>query len=581
MDTMKLSINGMEVTVPQGATVLEAAKVAGVRIPTLCWLKDVNECGACRVCVVELKGNANLVAACVYPASEGMEVLTSTPKVHKSRKNTIELILSDHRKDCLSCTRNLSCELQALSHEYGVFEHAYQQKAGEHEAFVDAAVHLVRDNSKCILCRRCTSVCKDTQHVAVIGAKSRGFETQIGTTFDSALDDNPCTCCGQCALLCPTGALVERDDTQAVWDALADTTKHVVVATAPSIRAQLGESFGFPIGTHVQGKMVASLHRMGFEKVFDVDTAADITVMEEASELVERIGSGGKLPLLSSCCPGWVKFVEHYYPDMLPHMSSCKSPQQMYGSLMKSYYAEKEGIDPKDLFVVSVMPCLAKKYEIKREHQSTNGYPDIDVVISTRELARMIKQCGILFEEMPDEDFDPLFGIASGAGHIFGATGGLAEAALRTVAETVTGQSLQKVEFPEVRGVDKEIKIAEYELNGKKVKVAVTFGLTNAKKLLDMVKKGEQDLHFIEVMSCMGGCVNGGGAPIQPNYVRSFNDIRVKRAQALYAQDDTSEYRKSHDNPVVKEVYKTYLEKPGSDKAHHLLHTSYVERKVY
>ena len=581
MDMIKLKINGIEVTVPKGSTILEAAKVAGIRIPTLCWLKDLNEIGACRVCVVEVKGARNIVAACVYPANDGMEVLTNTPLVRQSRKDTLELMLSEHRKDCLSCSRSLNCELQALSHEYGVSEYAYPPGESENTPFVDATDYLVRDNSKCILCRRCVAVCRNNQHVGVIGAANRGFEVQIRTAFDVPLSETPCVCCGQCIVVCPTGALIDRDDTNKVWRALADEKKHVVVATAPSVRAQLGESFGMPVGTNVEGKMAAALRRMGFDKVFDVDTAADITVMEEATEFLHRFTEGGVLPLITSCSPGWVKFCEHYYPDMLAHLSSCKSPQGMYGALMKTYYAEKEGIDPKDIFVVSVMPCVAKKFEIKRDDMSAAGYPDVDVVVSTREIAQMIKQSGIIFEELPDEKFDPAFGVATGAGHIFGTTGGVMEAALRTAAETITKQPLTKLEFECVRGIDSDIKLAEYELDGNKIRVAVTSGIANAKKLLDMVKNKEIDVHFIEVMGCSGGCVNGGGAPVQPGFVRSFTDLRTERAKVLYSIDDNSEYRKSHDNPVVKELYETYLKHPGSDKAHHLLHTTYVPRKVY
>lgn len=580
METVKLTINGMEVSAPKDATILDAAHLLGIRIPTLCFLKDINEIGACRMCVVEVKGARAFAASCVHPVAEGMEVLTNTPKLRESRKTTLELILSNHRMDCLSCTRNLTCELQSLSLEYGVDQKRFIGKEDLSPQFEDSAPHLVRDNSKCILCRRCTAICKESQYVGVIGTNDRGFDTHIGSPMDMPLDSTSCVYCGQCINVCPTGALTEKDDTAKVWQMLADETKHVVVAPAPSVRAQLGECFGYPIGTNVEGKLAAALRRLGFDGVFDVDTAADITIMEEGTEFLSRLNGGGKLPLITSCSPGWIKFCEHYYPDMIDNLSSCKSPQQMYGALMKTYYAEKMGIDPKDLYVVSIMPCTAKKFECTRDNQAASGHPDVDVSLTTRELADMIKRAGIVFERLPDEKFDPAFGIASGAGHIFGVTGGVMEAALRTVAEVVTGKPLTDLEFNDVRGTE-GIKEAEYDLSGTKVRVAVTSGLANAKKLLDMVKSGEKDYHFIEIMACPGGCVNGGGQPYQPGYVRNYMDLRAERAKALYGADDKMELRKSHENPVVKEIYDSYLEKPGSHKAHEILHTTYVEREVY
>ena len=587
MENVHVKINGIEVEVPANYTILQAAHEAGIRIPTLCYLKDINAIAACRICLVEATGVRGLAAACVQQVADGMEVKTNTPELRKSRKTTLELMLSNHRMDCLSCVRSDDCELRRLAHEYGVDQYKYVgneelPKAEEAAAGAVDSPRILRDNSKCILCRRCIAVCQKNQHVAVIGANDRGFETHVASAFDMPLTETPCVNCGQCVAVCPTGALRERDDTDKVWEALQDPTKTVVIAPAPSVRAQIGECFEYPIGTNVEGKLVAAMRRLGFDKVFDVDTAADLTIMEEGTELLDRLKNGGALPLLTSCSPGWIKFCEEYYPDMIPNISSCKSPQGMYGAMMKTYYAEKNGIDPKDLFVVSVMPCTAKKFEIGRDDMSAagEGIPDIDVSLTTRELAAMIKRAGIRFRDLPDEAFDPAFGIASGAGHIFGVTGGVMEAALRTVAEIVTGKPLENVEFHEVRGL-KDIREAEYDLADTKVRVAVTSGLENAKKLLDMVKSGEKQYHFIEVMACPGGCVNGGGQPHQSGDVRNFTDLRAERAKALYSEDAGMSLRKSHENPVVKELYVTYLEKPGSHKAHEILHTSYVARKVY
>ncbi|MDY5856384.1 MAG: NADH-dependent [FeFe] hydrogenase, group A6 [Anaerovoracaceae bacterium] len=576
---VNLKINGIPVEVPAGSTVLEAARKAGIRIPTLCYLKDINEIGACRMCLVEVKGARSLVTSCVYPVSEGMEVFTNTPAVQRSHKATLELLLSNHRKDCLSCPRSTDCELQALCREYDVDEYKYGKF--ELEPQVDnSAVHLVRDNSKCILCRRCVAVCRKTQFVGVIGPNDRGFDSHIGCSFDIPLAESSCINCGQCIAVCPTGALTERDDTGKVWEALADPSKHVVVGTAPSVRAQLGECFGMPIGTNVEGKMVAALRRLGFDKVFDVDAAADLTIMEEGTEFLNRLKNGGKLPMITSCSPGWVKFCETYYPDMIENLSSCKSPQGMFGAMVRSYYAEKHGIDPKDIVIVSIMPCTAKKFEVKREELSENGLPDIDVSLTTRELAAMIRKAGLMFTALPDEDFDPFLGIASGAGHIFGATGGVMEAALRTVSEVVTGKPCASVDFHEVRGVE-AIKEAEYDLAGTKVRVAVTSGLSNAAKLLDRVKSGEAQYDFIEVMACPGGCVNGGGQPHQPGEVRNFTDLRAERAKALYSEDAAMTLRKSHENPVIKDIYENYLGEVGGHRAHELLHTTYTRRNVY
>lgn len=575
METVKLKINNIDVEAPAGSTILEAAHIANIKIPTLCYLKDINEIGACRVCVCEVKGAKSLVASCVYPINEGMEVFTNTPKVRKARKLTLELILSNHRMDCLSCSRSTNCELQNLCHEYGVDMYKYGNKTMEPD-IDDSAIHLVRDNSKCILCRRCVAVCRKTQYAGVIGCNNRGFATHVGSAFDMPLGDTACIHCGQCIAVCPTGALQEKNDTDKVWAALADESKHVVVAAAPSVRAQLGECFGMPIGTNVEGKMIAALRRLGYDKVFDVDMAADVTIMEEGTELLDRLKNGGKLPLITSCSPGWIKFCETYYPEFISNLSSCKSPQQMFGALVKSYYAEKAGINPEDIFVVSIMPCTAKKFEVSREEM----IKDVDVALTTRELAEMIKLAGIDFVNLEDEVCDEMVGVASGAAHIFGATGGVMEAALRTVYEIVTGETLVTPEFKEVRGIE-GIKEAEYNLNGTVVKVAVTSGLSNAAKLLDRIKNGEAEYQFVEVMACPGGCVNGGGQPHQPGEVRNFTDLRAERAKALYTEDAQMTLRKSHENPEVKALYETYLGEPGSHKAHEILHTHYVQRDLY
>ena len=579
MNTVNLKINNIPVVAPEGATILEAAHLAGIRIPTLCYLKEINAIGACRICVCEVKGARGLAAACVMPVNEGMEVFTNTPTLQRYRRTTLELILSTHRTDCLSCSRNTDCELQKLCREYSVEMDRFTKKdQGYH---TDASMpHLIRDNSKCILCRRCVAVCRKNQYAGVIETCERGYDTHIASAFDQPLSETACVACGQCTAVCPTSALRERDDTDKVWAALNDPTKTVIVGPAPSVRAQLGECFGMPIGTNVEGKLVAALRRLGFDQVFDVDTAADVTIMEEGTELLHRLKEGGPLTLITSCSPGWIKFCEHYYPEFVENLSSCKSPQQMFGALIKTYYAQKAGLDPKNIVVVSVMPCTAKKFEIGRDGQSAVGLPDVDVSITTRELADMIRRAGIMFPELPDEEFDPIFGIASGAGHIFGATGGVMEAALRTVSEIVTGKELARPEFREVRGIE-GIKEAEYDLAGTKVRVAVTSGLANAAKLLDRIKSGEAEYHFVEVMACPGGCVNGGGQPHQSGDVRNFTDLRSLRAAALYREDEAMTLRKSHENPVVKELYADYLGEPGSHLAHHILHTTYVKRGLY
>ena len=578
MEMLNVKVNGIAVSVPKGATILEAARKAGVEIPTLCFMKEKNEIGACRICVVEATGARGLVTACVYPVTEGMEIQTNTPKVRQARKTTLELILSTHDQNCLSCVRSTNCELQKLCLEYGVDSKAY---AGFKPAYeLDNSVpHLVRDNNKCILCRRCVAACEE-QYVSVIGANNRGIDTCIGQPFDMPLGNTSCISCGQCTVVCPTGALVEKDDTAKVWAALADNSKVVVVETAPAIRATLGECFDMPIGTNVEGKMVAALRRLGFNYVFDTNTAADFTIVEEATELLHRVQNGGKLPLITSCSPGWIKFCEYYYPEYIDHLSSCKSPQQMGGALIKTYWAEKMGIKPEDIFVVSVMPCTAKKFECDRDDECAAGagIQDVDVVLTTRELSRMINRAGIKFQMLPDEEFDTPLGIDTGAAVIFGATGGVMEAALRTANDVLTGKDNENLVYEEVRGTA-GIKEATYTIAGLPVKVAVASGIKNAKIIMDKIASGEADWTFVEIMACPGGCVNGGGQPIQPQYVRDTVDLKAERAKALYSQDEAMTIRKSHQNPIIAEVYKEFFGGSyGCHKAHEILHTSYVKR---
>ena len=576
MEMVNIKINNMPLSVPKGISILEAARMAGIEIPTLCYLKKINEIGACRICMVEVKGARSLVTACVYPVNEGMEIFTNTERVRKSRKMTLELILSTHDRKCLSCVRSGTCELQQLCKEFGVDDEGRFDGANPVHEYDDSAIHMIRDNGKCILCRRCVAACQ-AQHISVIGANARGFDTHIGSAFERPLDSVACVSCGQCIVNCPTGAIYE---TAKVLEAINDPEKFVVVHTAPSIRVTLGECFGMHIGTNVQGKMVAALRRLGFDKVFDTDFGADLTIVEEANEFLGRVQNGGVLPMITSCSPGWIKYCEHYYPDMLDHLSTCKSPQQMSGAIIKTWYAEKMGIDPKDIVVVGIMPCTAKKFETKRDEQAASGYPDVDYSLTTRELGRMIESAGIYFKHLPDEEFDNPLGDSTGAAVIFGATGGVMEAALRTAVEKLSGEELKSLDFTEVRGTD-GIKEASYTVNGMEVKVCVVSGLANANTIMEKVKNGTADYHFIEIMGCPGGCVNGGGQPIQHAVVRNFVDLRARRAAALYEADKDMPLRKSHESEAVKRLYAEFLGEPGSHKAHEVLHTSYVARPKY
>ena len=581
MEMVNVIIDGKSVEVEKGSTVLLAAQKAGVHIPTLCYLKDVNAIGACRVCLVEVKGAKALQPACVYPVSDGLEVHTNTPKVREARKAVVELLLSNHPADCLTCVRSGNCELQTMAQQMGIREIRFE---GEKSTFPidDRSVAIVRDPNKCILCRRCVATCQKVQGVSILGLVNRGFNSTVGTAFNHPLDDINCALCGQCINACPVGALSEKDDTAKVWAALADENKHCIVQFSPAVRIAISEEFGIPMGEISTGKTVAALRRLGFDKVFDTNWSADLTIMEEGNELLQRIQNGGVLPQITSCSPGWIKYCEHHYPDQLDHLSSAKSPQQMFGAIAKTYYAEKAGIDPATIFSCSVMPCTAKKYECARPEMNSSGYRDVDCVITVREVARMIKQTGLNLAELPEEECDSPLGVGTGAGTIFGATGGVMEAALRTVYEVVTGKTLENVEFTAVRGME-GIKEASVDLNGTEVKVAVVHTLANAKKMMDKVRAGQADYAFIEIMACPGGCVGGGGTPIVNALTRSIlpEDYRAIRGKGLYNDDKNLPLRKSHENPFIKAVYAEYLGEPLSHKSHELLHTTYTPRVKY
>ena len=571
---VNIKINGKPVEVQEGKTILEAARENNIHIPTLCYLKDLNQIGACRMCLVEIKGARALQAACVYPVSEGLEIYTNSAKVRNARKATLELILSNHERKCLTCIRNRNCELQKLCEELGIEDIRYEGKNIEYELDTSSP-SLVRDNNKCILCRRCVAACKN-QGISVIDCVERGFNTHIAPYFEKPINDAACIYCGQCIVACPVGALYEKNDIPQVNEAIDDSEKHVVVQVAPAVRAALGEEFGLPIGTPVTGKMVAALKRLGFDKVFDTDTGADLTIMEEGTEFIERFTKGENLPIITSCSPGWVKYCEHNYPEFLPNLSTCKSPMEMFGAVIKSYYAEKEGINKDKIFSVAIMPCTSKKFEASRSEHTTSGGRDIDVSLTTRELARMIKQAGIDFVNLPDEQFDTPFGEATGAGVIFGTTGGVMEAAIRTVYEILEKKPLDDLDVKAVRGLD-GVKEATLKIAGKDVKVAIVHGTKNAKTILEKIKNGEK-YDFIEIMACPGGCIHGGGQPIVDARVRADVDVKAKRAEALYSEDRNAKMRKSHENPVITKLYEEFFGDPCGHKSHELLHTHYVDR---
>lgn len=578
MSKIKITINNREVEAYEGQTVLEAAKNNGIHIPTLCYLKDVTGTGACRVCQVEVEGAKTLCAACVYPVRDGMVIKTNSQRALDARRRVVELIVSNHSKDCLSCIRNTNCELQRLCQELGVREDAFAGEKSE-PTFDTVSPGIVRNTSKCVLCGRCVETCLKVQGLGVLGYMNRGFKTKVAPIYDKSFDDVNCMQCGQCINVCPVGALHEKEEIHYVIEALNDPQKHVVVQTAPAVRGALGEEFGMPIGTRVTGKMVHALKLVGFDKVYDTNFGADLTIMEEGYEFLNRLQNQGTLPMMTSCSPGWVNYVEHEYPDLLDHLSTCKSPHMMLGAMVKSVYAEAKGIDPRDIYVVSIMPCVAKKGEKQRAENKTSPYQDVDAVLTTRELAKLIKMFGINFRDLKDDDFDQdLFGEYSGAGVIFGASGGVMEAALRTVADILAYEDLSMIDYHAVRGVE-GVKESTIKIGEQTLKVAVAQSMTLAKPLLDDIRNGVSPYHFIEIMGCPGGCINGGGQPYVNATIRNsgFN-FKQARAKALYDEDISLPVRKSHKNSQIQNLYKNYLGEPNSEKAHHLLHTHYTKK---
>jgi iron-only hydrogenase group A len=572
MGMSRITINGYQIEVPEGISIVNAAKMAGVEIPTLCYHPDQFVKANCRVCIVEVDGSKQLPAACSTPVVDGMVIHTNSTKVLEARKVILELLLSNHDADCLICHRNLNCELQKIATQAGVRVNRFENVLERQEVDVSSAA-IVRDPNKCVKCGRCVEVCRDVQGLNIIEKIGRSGSIKVLPAFGRYLSDSGCISCGQCSTVCPVAAIYEKEDIDRVWKAINNPDVHVVVQTAPAVRVSLGEEFDLEPGTISTGKMVAALRCLGFDKVFDTDFTADLTIIEEGNELLQRIRNGGVLPMITSCCPGWINFIEEYYPDLLPHLSTCKSPQQMFGALAKSYYAQTAGIDPAKLFVVSLMPCTAKKYESKRPEMSVDGRnQDVDAVLTTRELGRMIRQAGIDFGKLPEEAYDTPFGITTGAAAIFGATGGVMEAALRTVYEKVTGKTLQKIDFYTIRGLG-GIKEAEVDLDGLKVNVAVTHTLANAATILNKIRAGDSKYHFIEIMACPGGCIGGGGQPYG-----TTNELRLKRISSTYQVDRNLPIRKSHENPAVAELYKHFLKKPLGERSHHLLHTHYIDK---
>ena len=576
---INLKIDDKEISVPEGITILEAARQANIDIPTLCYLKEINQIGDCRMCIVEVEGRKGFATSCIQKVEEGMVVHTHTPAVMEARRMVLDLIISNHAKDCLTCTRNGNCELQALAIKFNVLNIEYEGERTKHKVD-DKSPAIVRDFNKCVLCRRCVGACKNIQNIGAIDCINRGFESCVSTAGDHSLADVDCTYCGQCIEACPTGALHEQDDTAKVWRKVKDPDVYTIVQTAPAVRVALGEEFGMPIGENTVGKMVTALKKLGFDKVFDTNTGADFTIMEEANEFVDRISNGGVLPMITSCCPAWVRFAEKNYPEQLAHLSSCKSPHQMFGAVIKSYYAKKFNIEASKIYTVSVMPCIAKKYECTREEMKQDGLRDVDAVITTRELARMIKQGNIEYTSLEDSIFDDPMGEASGAAAIFGTTGGVMEAALRTAADTIEGKNLGQFEYTKVRG-SAGIKRASVNIAGKEIRVVVASGLRNARKIMNEIKNGKADYDFVEIMACPGGCVMGGGQPIKNSKTRSIVDVRKLRAEALYTIDERSVIRKSHENPTIKTIYKEFFENPGSETAHKYLHTKYKKQEKY
>ena len=576
---VSLTIDNQKIQVKEGTTILEAAKQAGIDIPTLCFLKDINKVGDCRMCIVEVEGRKGFATSCIQKVEEGMIVHTHTPNVLEARHVILDLIISNHAKDCLTCTRSGNCELQTLAVKFNVLNVEFPGEMTKHK-IDDLSPSIVRDFNKCILCRRCVAACKNVQGIGAIDCINRGFESCISTVGDKSLNDVNCTNCGQCIQACPTGALHEKETIKDVWVKLKDPDTYVIAQTAPAVRVALGEEFGMLIGTNVTGKMVTSLKRLGFDKVFDTNTGADLTIMEEAHEFIERFKSNENLPMITSCSPGWIKYIEMNYPELLSHLSTCKSPHEMFGAILKTYYSKKMGIDANKIYVVSIMPCIAKKFESKRPEMKNEELWNVDNVITTRELSRMIKQANIEFENLEESQFDDPMGEATGAGVIFGTTGGVMEAALRTAQDTLTGKDLPQIDFEEVRGGE-GIKKAIVNIGGKDIKVVAASGLKNAQIILEEIKSGKADYQFVEIMACPGGCIMGGGQPIKSSKIRREIDVRALRANALYKIDEKSTIRKSHENPVIKKLYEEFLQEPGSNIAHELLHTQYHERKKY